>query len=607
MCGIHGITRSDENLVKKMIKMAHHRGPDGDGMYHDGRVTLGHNLLSITGKNVEEGHQPWIIGDSVLVYNGEIYNHEELQKGLVVESLRTDTDTEILAHGLSEEGHEFIRKLDGMYAVGYYDGEKGTLTLARDSFGSKPLYYARLKDGSLVFSSELRSLLLSGIDRKIDQFSFHTYMDLGFVPGPKTLVDGVTKLVPGQVLVFDVSSSDVKEDYNVADKVPAPASGFDRSDLYNILHESVRRCTMGRRKIALFLSGGMDSTAILHHLCELGQKPITITTRFACRDVDKFNGDANVAAQVSAHYGTEHHELVITQKDFTGAITKSVMAQEEPRYNKSTPLYYLVHRYAAKLGATVVITGDGGDELLAGYPRHIDVLDPPGYSEIWKELQKRYMRFRGDEMSFRFYTFKDSICRWHYFSSIQKGGQAFLRNPKSAPTIRKRIEYFKSWFPMEILTGDVLNNHLCIETMNHMCEDFLIRNDKLGMHFSIESRFPILTRLFRNYALSISGKRKLRMGRTKRLIIDSYRGKLPKCVLMKRKTGWTAPAMEWADLSEFPKNAQTILGRSMRKCLTKSWHEETDNLFRFDSLVYPKTIFSAYYFRMWASLMEMHC
>lgn len=607
MCGIHGITSNNPDLVRKMIKLSSHRGPDGHGLYQDNDITLGHNLLSITGLNVEEGHQPWILPDSVLVYNGEIYNHEELEKGLSVESLRTETDTEILAHGLAEEGHEFIRKLDGMYAIAHYDKEVGTLCLARDSFGSKPLYYSVLKNNRIVFSSELRALLLSGIERKIDQFSFHTYMDLGFVPGPKTFVTGVSKLVPGQVIVFDVVSGKKLEDYNVAAQVPSAVKGFSKVELYETLNESVRRCTMGRRKIALYLSGGMDSCAILHHLCEMGQKPITITTRFACRDVDKFNGDAMVAAQVAAHYGTEHHELTITEKQFTQAIPKSVLAQEEPRYNKSTPLYFLVHREAARLGVTVVITGDGGDELLAGYPRHLEVLDPPLYNEVWKDLEKRYKRFKGDEMSFRFYMLNDPICRWHYFSSIQKGGQGFLRNPMAAPTIRKRIEYFRSWFPTEILTGDDLNNHLCIETMNHMCEDFLIRNDKLGMHFGIETRFPILTKLFRNYAFSISGKTKLRLGRTKRLIIDSYRGKLPKPVLMKKKTGWTAPVMEWADIEDFPRNARTLLGRSMRKCLTKSWHEETDSLFRFDSLVYPKTIFSAFYFRMWAKEMEMFC
>jgi len=602
MCGIHGITSNNVPLVEKMVSAASHRGPDGKGLFNDERVTLGHNLLSITGRDADEGKQPWVLPGSVLVFNGEIYNHEELNKGLAVETLRTETDTEVLVHGLSEEGHGFIKKIDGMYAIAYYDRESSTLTLARDSFGSKPLYYSTLNSGRIVFSSELRSLFLSGIEKTIDVFSFHLYMDLGFVPGPRTLASKVSKLVPGQVMVFDVVSSRILEDYNVTDQVPEASDSFDKNELYACLNESVRRCTMGRRKIALYLSGGMDSCAILHHLCEIGCKPITITTRFDCRDTDKFNGDATTAAQVAAHYGTKHYELNVTEETFTEAIPESILVQEEPRYNKSTPCYYLVNKEASRLGATVVMTGDGGDELLAGYNRHLEVISPPRYDEVWKDLDKRY----GSSESFSFYRLSDPICRWHFFSTIQKGGPLFLRNPKGAPRVRERIDYFKSWFPMNVFGDDALNNHLCLETMNHMCEDFLIRNDKLGMHFSMEARFPMLTRLFRNYAFSISGERKLRSEKTKSLILDSYKGRLPKCVLTKKKTGWTAPVAEWADLNRFPNNARSLLGRSIRKCLTYGWHKETDDLFRFNHLGYPKTIFSMFYFRLWAKQLGMH-
>ena len=192
MCAIHGIVDVKPELMMKMVKAAHHRGPDGNGIFEDDYITLGHNLLSIIGQ-VEEGKQPYHYEDCVLVYNGEIYNYKDL-------SHNPKTDTEALAKGLKKEGWEFLKKCDGMFALAFYNKTTKELILARDTNGTKPLYYG-YQNEKLYFSSEIKSLLECGFERRVCKRALGLYYNQGYVPGYLTMFEGINKLVPGEVIV----------------------------------------------------------------------------------------------------------------------------------------------------------------------------------------------------------------------------------------------------------------------------------------------------------------------------------------------------------------------------------------------------------------------
>ena len=287
MCAIHGIVDVKPELMMKMVKAAHHRGPDGNGIFEDDYITLGHNLLSIVGE-VKDGKQPYHYEDCILVYNGEIYNYKDL-------SHNPKTDTETLAIGLKKEGWQFLKKCDGMFALAFYNKTTKELILARDTNGTKPLYYGYLKD-KLYFSSEIRSLLECGFERRICKKALGLYYNQGYVPGYLTMFEGIKKLVPGQVLVNGQSHNLLNYDLQAPTNLDPDHVG---KQIQIKLNYSVKQTLMGRRNIGLFLSGGLDSTSILYEMKELGVKPRTFTSSFATTDPQsRLNEDSKLAQKL---------------------------------------------------------------------------------------------------------------------------------------------------------------------------------------------------------------------------------------------------------------------------------------------------------------------
>ena len=273
MCAIHGFCWPSEEKINEMLCEAHHRGPDGSDKWISDDITLGHNLLSIV-DTVENGKQPFYYEDLILVYNGEIYNYKELQKTLKT-SCKTDTDTEVLIRGIKEHGKEFVYKLDGMFAFACYNKTTKELILARDRNGAKPLYWGKV-GGKFAFSSEIKSLLKLGFERKVDKEGLGHYYKQGYNSGYLTLFKGIRKFVPGEVMTYNVAT-DKTDSVNI-NNLPIPGQDiwnhmklsdepFRVPEDFNVLikqrlHESVMMSLMGRREIGLFLSGGIDSTSI---------------------------------------------------------------------------------------------------------------------------------------------------------------------------------------------------------------------------------------------------------------------------------------------------------------------------------------------------------
>ena len=504
MCAIHGIVDVKPELMVKMVRAAHHRGPDGNGIFEDDYITLGHNLLSIVGQ-VEEGKQPYHYEDCVLVYNGEIYNYKDL-------SHNPKTDTEALAKGLKKEGWEFLKKCDGMFALAFYNKTTKELILARDTNGTKPLYYGYLKD-KLYFSSEIKSLLECGFERKICKQALGLYYNQGYVPGYLTMFEGIRKFVPGEVFVNG-------QMHNLLDYYLPQVDNLDINHVkrnVQLKHNySVKQTLMGRRNIGLFLSGGLDSTSILYEMKELGVKPRTFTSSFATTDPkSKLNQDSEIAKRVCDEWGIENNMLYQTLQYYVDALEDTFYALEEPRQGKSFPTYYNMNKFISSHDITVTLAGDGGDELFAGYKHHKD--------PDWRGKLK-----------------------------MLRINNRPLKNPELECSLDDQMAYLFEWLPIkQILNKDKLNDFLYVESLNALAEDFLVRNDKLGMAFSMEGRFPILNKRLRDYVRALPSELKIDIDFAKKpknkhkyLQKKAYQGLLPKYILEHSKTGWRFPTDE---------------------------------------------------------------
>lgn len=519
MCGIHGFCWKDtSDSISKMINKAHRRGPDGNGKWGDDYITLGHNLLSIV-DSPSESIQPWKSSKSVLVYNGEIYNFRELGNYISYEP-KTGTDTEILMAGLEKHGKKFLHLIDGMFALAFYDKNNKKLILARDSNGAKPLYYGYL-NSKLAFSSEVASLIELGFSRKVSLEGFRHYYYSGLTAGPVTCFNGINRLVPGEIVEINLSTG-AKISTNINNDIVPPFSGNEK-DLPHLisstLADAVKGSLMGRREIGLFLSAGMDSSTIFYEMAKtLNVKTNTFSTGFKIGASDhNYNEDAKLAKKLSEMYGCLHREVTVTEEDWVKYLDDSILALEEPRQGKSYPAYFATYKLLSNNGIVVTLSGDGGDELFAGY--------------------KHY---------FTCPTFKER------FDSLRLNHRA-LSDPSLLISSSDQYEYLMSWLPKGGLTGDRLNDIMFVESMHTLSEDFLIRNDKLGMSFGMEARFPMMCNSFKNLIRSIPGSLKATPKSkgfkwdtgNKFLLRKAYESKLPSMIVNKQKTGWRAPTDDW--------------------------------------------------------------
>jgi asparagine synthase (glutamine-hydrolysing) len=547
MCGVHGFVGGQRNYaaLKAMLAACDHRGPDGRGVWGDGRVQLAHNLLATRGP-ADLSRQPWQQGGGALCFNGEIYHTGLRDKdGTPARLTDSDVDTHELAALLSRYKAKVLGSVDGMYALAWYDDEASTVLLARDRNGAKPLYYAENAAGrSLVFSSELRGLFAAGVKRRLDPVGVRLYLQFGYVPGPRTLIDGVRKLVPGECRLYDLAESDkgwsaaLASSWNVS-RAPDP-SEFDPQTYRDRLVESVRRCLVTGRPIGLYLSGGLDSCSVLWAMHELGARPQTLSMRFDNAGPRKpiLDGDCDAASLMAASCGVDHREMLFGESDYLANLDDAFFC-DEPIARTGMPAYLAAHRRAAELGWVVAFTGDGGDELLSGYGNHADVL-APGFAGT-----------------------KDPLARWLRLQSHSGAEVGWRSNVARGFDV---AAYMASWVPSALLTGDRLRDELSLECVTHLAEDFLMRSDKLGMSQGLECRFPLLQEPFRGYALGLPSAVKMYDGRPKWCARQAMRGVLPDLVIDKPKSGWGPPTGSWLSGKS---NLTGPYGNRIRKTLRK--------------------------------------
>jgi len=395
MCGISGVvwrpharvdSKTSEAVVQSMMTAMKHRGPDGDGLYVGDRVALGHLRLAVI--DVESGAQPMAApGDGpVLVFNGELYNFQELKPDLAARgwTFRTRSDTEVMLAGHVLDGDDFDRRLNGMYAYARATRAGGgeVVTLAVDPVGIKPLYVAETRS-AVVFASELRGILAAlrtlGEPAQIDPQAVAQYLSLGWTPAPRTLLKDVRKLTPGGRLRIHAATGRIE--ILEPQPLPPPVAVSSLDDLEHTLLAAVRRQMIADVPLGFFLSGGVDSSLLVAMAAELGVEPRTFTVRFAGggHGVEAAN-EADVAKAVADHFSTRHYECEVTAPVLAAHLDQTLAAMDQPIADPACLPLLLLSRFARE-HVTVALSGDGGDELFAGYPRH----RLAGLKERWRQ------------------------------------------------------------------------------------------------------------------------------------------------------------------------------------------------------------------------------
>tara|TARA_Y100001937_G_scaffold59878_1_gene82179 strand:+ start:6226 stop:7866 length:1641 start_codon:yes stop_codon:yes gene_type:complete len=521
MCGIYGITAHDPEFVQNFIRKCEHRGPDGHKIWWDPdhQITLGHNLLSIMAQP-QLSIQPWKTPKgNMLVYNGEIFNYYELKnkyKGKGFPGI-TGCDTELLAWGLDEFGINFIDQIDSMHGFAYYEPNKKQITLSRDHAGIKPVYYAEIERG-LVFGSEIKGLLdvVPGC-RKLDQLAVGCMTTTGINPLRNTFFTGIKKLLAGETIVYDIANKKITNTKRVFIK-PNSNLKFNPEEFRQIAKESIKMASIGKRKIGVFLSGGLDSSLVAYELKNVLGEANTFTNRMEPNYIHPKDGDHNEdadCAKILADTNNFNHtEVIVTPEVAKEYWDDSIYYMEQPVYNPSLPMYCYTNKKLSDTGIVVTMAGDMGDEVLGGYPK--------------------YWKLRKDKLT----SWTDIIDKW-----INR-----IKRPIAVYDKRVLRDELLKCYPADLWNpNDPIGSYMALDCVAQAPEEFLMRNDKYGMAYSMEGRFPLATKKFMQYCMNIHSDEKIGETKsdTKLLTKIAYKKLLPDVIINKMKTGWTVPLQHW--------------------------------------------------------------
>ncbi|MDA3790472.1 MAG: asparagine synthase (glutamine-hydrolyzing) [Desulfobacula sp.] len=626
MCGIVGIYNRNGSSISqstliRMTRQLVHRGPDEEGYFfnstksgikefdapirfikskyeNSGKIGLGHRRLSII--DLSTGQQPLTNEDGSIwiTFNGEIYNYQALMAELKSKGhqFKTNSDTETIIHAYEEWGENAIKYLRGMFAFGLWDENKQQLIIARDRLGKKPLYYYQTKD-HFIFASEIKAILeYPGVSREIDLTSLSDYLSLLYVPAPKTIFLSVNKLPAAHYAVIKPESINIKSYWDLSF---FPEHNFNEKtmgdDLLNILHDATKMRMISEVPLGAFLSGGVDSSAIVALMANSSKSPVR--TNSISFSVAKYN-EIEYARQVANLFSTNHNEMNVTPEAIP-VINKLSWHYDEPFADSSAVPTYYVSKIARE-NVTVSLSGDGGDENFAGYRRyyfdmrenHIRNMVPAGLRRVvFGTMGRLYPKADYLPQIFRGKAFISNVARdpvGAYYYSVS----AMPDNEKLKllhPDIRKDLKGYetKDLF-YRIYDNAPAQDHLSkiqyLDIKTYLCEDILTKVDRASMAVSLEVRCPILDHVFMEYVAKIPSKYKLVGTDGKHIFKKALKKYLPNEILYRQKMGFGVPISEWLrkDLKEFARNL-VIDGEASQNYLNpdftkKIWGEHQSGL-----------------------------
>lgn len=575
MCGIAGIIHrsKDRSDLPKMLRLLAHRGPDADGIWSgqtdDGwQVNLGHRRLSII--DLEGGKQPMgnEDGSVQVTFNGEIYNHLAIRQRLVAAGHRFEThsDTEAIVHHHEAHGPDGLRELSGMFAFGVWDGRTGTLTLARDRAGIKPLYWAQLPCGGIAFASELRALMACAeVPRQFDPAGLASLFYRDYVEAPHTILEGVHKVPPGHFLTWQGGAVSTPQAFWRIEEIPPHEGPRDEATLVAQLREELDRAVqaqlMSDVPLGIFLSGGIDSSIV----AALARRHTGDATRtFSIGFEDSDYDESRWARIVAESLGVQHTERRFSEGDVLDTVDRAVNALDEPVADPSLLPTYLLCALASD-HVKVALGGDGGDELWAGYPTC-----PAHRAAAW------YGRIPGIVRRGMIQPLIARLPVQHGYQPLEWKLKRFALRWQDDPVLRHQ-EWMSSatakevegcvGVPPRMMPGyaiqadDLLNRILAFEYSTYMSGSVLFKVDRASMAFGLEVRPPLLDNALIDFAFGLPSSVKLRRGRSKWLLKKAAEGLVPDVVLTRKKKGFGIPLARWIATS-LAERMRTILEES---------------------------------------------
>jgi asparagine synthase (glutamine-hydrolysing) len=581
MCGIAGLVSSEQlnaEAVPRATRMRdalRHRGPDAAGLHEHRQAVLAHQRLSIV--DLEAGAQPLANEDGTVwvVFNGEIYNHAEIRRDLEARghAYRTRSDTESIVHAYEEWGADCVHRFRGMFAFAVWDEPRRRLLLVRDRLGVKPLYWARRRD-LLLFGSEIKAILASGlVDAEPNLSSLPELLGTRAIAGEATMFQGISKLLPGHRLVFEDGRVCVDQYWDVPAGGSRPVPHADVVGRFaELLTESVRLRLMSDVPLGMFLSGGLDSSAIAAIMAtRLGRPLQTFSVAFKDRACNEFDYSREVARAI----GADTHEIVIDDRDFFGALPRLVWHEDEPiAHPSSVPLYFVAT--LARRHVTVVLTGEGSDELLAGYGRYprttwnwraagmyrravpapLRAAVAAGIARrrtggrLWRRAARSFLAVDGTPASMAFDN----------FAAIRLADQRELFAPgvRTAATMHRAYAASVDAFERPGPGSSLLDRLLYADLKTYLVE-LLMKQDQMSMAASLESRVPFLDHVLVEFAASLPDAWKLSGWTTKRVLREAARPLLPRAILDRPKLGFPVPFATWAGGAWNPVIAEVLL------------------------------------------------
>ncbi|HOZ82783.1 MAG TPA: asparagine synthase (glutamine-hydrolyzing) [Bacteroidia bacterium] len=558
MCGITGIygmsSEKSASTIRLMNNAISHRGPDDEGYYVDEQVALGHRRLAIIDLS-PAGHQPMHSNDGNLeiAFNGEIYNFQEVKKLLSGYAFKSGSDTEVILAAYQQWGKDCLQHFNGMFAFAIWDKAKQELFIARDRLGIKPVYYFR-QDKTLLFSSEIRSLLQSGIvPRKINSKVIYEYFTYQTIHAPETFINNVFMLMPGHYMTVNASGINIERYWHIVENTDFSSSGKSYqevcADINKLFFDAVNRRLISDVPFGAFLSGGIDSSAVVGAMSRIHSQPVkTFTIAF---DESDFS-EAKFAKLIADKFKTDHHEFLLKPEDFLNQLPEAMNALDHP--SGDGPNSYIVSKITRQAGVTMALSGLGGDELFAGYPvfKRTELLQQKSW--LWKLplplrqlLGKLITTLKQDTASIKqqqLLLSPDASLQYSFPVSRQ------VSNAKQLASFIE--EKFNGIDAVQEIVRE-LNKHKALplfsqvsaaEISSYMQNVLLRDTDQMSMAVALEVRVPFLDYKLVEYVMGVNDEYKNPVY-PKKLLVDSLGDLLPDEVVHRKKMGFVFPWERW--------------------------------------------------------------
>ncbi len=557
MCGIAGFLLRNGNAqvsdVRAMCDLVRHRGPDDEGIYTDGSCGIGMRRLSII--DLSTGHQPISNEDGAVwvVFNGEIYNYQELREDLIQRGhhFTTNSDTETLVHLYEEKGTDGLQLLRGMFAFCIWDSRKCKILLVRDRFGKKPLYYAQTPSG-FYFGSELKCLRVAGVPLDIDNEALRLYFQFGYIADPYSPFRAIRKLMPGCWIECSADGSLKQGRYwrlpqFSEENQTGCTESQAREQLRDLFDEAVRVRMIADVPLGAFLSGGVDSSLVVASMALQSSEPVKT---FSIGFEEAAYNELKYAALVAKKYRTDHHEIVV-RPDSLSLLNQLVRHYDEPFADSSAIPTYIVSEFTAK-HVKVALSGDGGDEFFAGYPI-LNLVEKYKFLDRVPQPVRKLMRLIADGLPYSAYgkNFLHGLgsptALERYFN--QNYVPYFLRKRMLNPEwmLPADAAFLRQMLPDNFLPdgADIRSQLMYFEATNLLTGDFLMKVDRASMAASLEVRCPLLDQRFTEFATRIPTSWKWQNAKGKRILLDALGDRLPPELLTRPKMGFGVPIDHW--------------------------------------------------------------